>query len=371
MGKSKEIKIGEKFGKLTVIKEVEPNITPCGTKQRKFLCKCECGNEIITTMANLRNEYADCGCEKRYIRGKKRYYKGRLIESYLYTTYQGMIRRCSDHNFRQYKNYGERGICVCEEWENDFFSFYDWAIANGASEELTIDRVDNNGNYCPENCRWVDLITQANNTRHNHILNYNGESHTIKEWSRIVGCNESLIRHRLKYGKTIGQALGFEDMNYKCKPSSITYNGETHSIPEWSRITGIKSETIRCRLNDYGFKIGQALGYEPYEYKVGHKLLTYNGEALSPSEWSRRTGIPLRLITLRLSRGYSIEESLSTRRLKRTKTIIEYDNKNNFIREWNSAEEVAKFYNLSISAIHFNCRKNGTTRFGAKFRYKE
>lgn len=251
MARRKNIKQGDKFGMLTVIKEVAPNITPCGTKQRKFLCKCECGNETITTLANFRNKYADCGCTKRSIKGKTKIYKGKLIKLFLYTTYQGMIRRCYDKKLKSYRNYGARGIRVCEEWKCNFFAFYYWSIANGASEDLTIDRIDNDGNYEPTNCRWVTNQVQSNNKRTNRIIEYNGELHNVTEWATILGCKESLIRHRLDRDKrTIGQALGFEPIEYKCVIKYISYKGQTLNITQWSKKLGIARDTIRQRLQN-------------------------------------------------------------------------------------------------------------------------
>ena len=147
MSKKRIIKVGDRFGKLTIIKEVEPNITPSGTKQRKFLCKCECGNVVVRTSSIIRNQYANCGCDTTRHRDVTMMYKGRVIKKFLLTTYIGMKRRCYDVNLRQYKDYGGRGIIICDEWKNDFFSFYDWSIANGASKELTLDRRDNDGDY--------------------------------------------------------------------------------------------------------------------------------------------------------------------------------------------------------------------------------
>lgn len=202
----------------------------------------------------------EAGQEIKYgDRSKTITYKGRLIKRFLLTTFEGMKKRCYDTKFKQYKDYGGRGIAICEEWMNDFFSFYDWAITNGASKELTIDRKDNNGNYSPENCRWVDRITQANNARSNRILEYNGVSHTLAEWSRITGVSESAIRWRLdNMHVSVGQALGFVPINFKQMRQPLTFNGETLSIPQWSKKLGIKRWTIYSRIR-YGLPIEEVL----------------------------------------------------------------------------------------------------------------
>lgn len=107
-----------------------------------------------------------------------------------------MKERCYNQNRNSYCWYGAKGICVCDEWD-DFENFYDWSMNNGYSDELTIDRIDANGNYCPENCRWSTDREQANNRSTNRIIEYNGESHTLEEWSRITGIASSTIRMRL------------------------------------------------------------------------------------------------------------------------------------------------------------------------------
>lgn len=115
----------------------------------------------------------------------------------LYETWCGMKKRCYNAKDKRYDRYGGRGITICDEWRNDFKAFYDWAMANGYSEELTIDRIDVNGNYRPENCRWVDARVQQRNTTRNHFVTVHGETKTIAEWSEITGISQDVIKDRL------------------------------------------------------------------------------------------------------------------------------------------------------------------------------
>ena len=114
----------------------------------------------------------------------------------IYNSYRAMKQRCYNKNNIKYKDYGERGIKVCNEWLENPYNFYKWAIENGHKDNLTIDRINNYGDYEPSNCRWVDNYTQANNKRNNFNITYNGITKTIHEWSRIYNIGVGTIRYR-------------------------------------------------------------------------------------------------------------------------------------------------------------------------------
>lgn len=171
---------GRRFGRLLVLKEAGEN----KHKQVLWKCKCDCGKETEVITANLLSgKCQSCGCFREYnhkIHG--------MCYTRLNSIYRKMKERCLQVSNPRYKDYGGRGISVCDEWlgKDGFINFYNWAIENGYREDLTIDRIDVNGNYEPSNCRWADRITQGNNTRFNHWLTYNGETHTVAEWARIM-----------------------------------------------------------------------------------------------------------------------------------------------------------------------------------------
>lgn len=118
-----------------------------------------------------------------------------------------MKARCYNNNAPKYKHYGARGIYVCNDWKNSFTNFCDWAMENGYREGLTLDRVDVNGNYEPDNCRWTTMKQQAHNTRRNKNYIINGETHCLAEWCEILGLNHDTIRMRLYRGWPIEKAL--------------------------------------------------------------------------------------------------------------------------------------------------------------------
>ena len=165
----------------------------------KWVCQCDCGNIISVSGYDLRRNHSkSCGCLKHDGLANPSYKHG-LSGTKLYSSWTNTQRRCTDKTDKHYKNYGGRGIVICKEWD-DFKIFADWALNNGFKEGLTIDRIDNDGNYEPSNCRWVDRITQQNHRRVNQILEFNGVKHTLTEWSRIVGLNPGTIRSRIRLG---------------------------------------------------------------------------------------------------------------------------------------------------------------------------
>lgn len=193
--KMQPVQIGEKLGRLTVI--ADAGRTEQQTKL--FLCKCDCGKEKIVAGVRLRSgNVRSCGCLRSEVAAVKAKTHGES-KTRLYHIWQGIKKRCENPKSTGYQNYGGRGIVVCDEWQ-DFNNFYSWAMANGYSDDLSIDRIDLDGNYEPSNCRWADKNIQANNKRSNRIIEAYGEKHTVTEWANILGLNEGTIRSRLKRG---------------------------------------------------------------------------------------------------------------------------------------------------------------------------
>ena len=189
--------IGKRFGRLVVI---DLDHVDEKNKSTWWRCRCDCGNEIISYRGGLTSgDITSCGCFRReHIHEYGR--KHGLSRHPLYAVWAGMIQRCTNKNASNYERYGYRGITVCDEWQHNFKSFYDWAIKSGYESGSTLDRIDNDNGYYPENCRWVDRNIQQNNTRRNHIVTYEGETHSIAEWSRILKVNHETLRYRVNKG---------------------------------------------------------------------------------------------------------------------------------------------------------------------------
>lgn len=200
--------LGKRYGRLIVVEDT-------GKHQKGsslWLCKCDCGNLIQVTADNLqRGKTKSCGCLKKEVeKSGDNSRKHGMRESRMYTIWCGMKQRCFNPTQKGYKDYGGRGITVCDEWKNSFEKFRDWALSNGYSDDLSIDRIDNGGNYEPSNCRWENSLIQANNKRNNRILVAFGESHTLTEWSRITGISLNIIRRRLKKGLKLEDIITME-----------------------------------------------------------------------------------------------------------------------------------------------------------------
>lgn len=195
--------VGKRFGRLVVTHFICVN----KHKNKVWDCLCACGTHIQATTNQLQTGHTkSCGCLRKEV-ATCFFRKHSMKHTRLYNIWCGMHNRCQNPNNMDYSNYGGRGISFCNEWK-DFLPFYDWAISNGYTDKLTLDRIDTNANYCPENCRWVDRIVQGNNKRNNLYLTYNGETHTAAEWGRITGISRQVIRDRIKkYKWTVEKAL--------------------------------------------------------------------------------------------------------------------------------------------------------------------
>lgn len=125
----------------------------------------------------------------------------------LYGIWLGMRTRCNNPNHKDFKYYGQRGIKVCDEW-NNYLTFKKWSLEHGYADNLTLDRTDSDGDYCPDNCRWVTRIEQGRNRRSNHLLTYNGETKTMTEWSELSGISYGVLKARINsYGFSVEEAL--------------------------------------------------------------------------------------------------------------------------------------------------------------------
>lgn len=184
---------GQRFGRLTVLRFASKK-----NSNYYWLCKCDCGKETIVSKNHLSDGHTkSCGCFQREA-SKNFHTIHNMARTKIYSVWNGIKDRCLNNKKKNYKYYGGRGIKVCEEWKNDFLSFYNWAINNGYKEGLTIDRINNEGNYEPNNCRWATHKEQANNTRRNRYITYKGKRQSLANWCRELNIDYQITRGKLR-----------------------------------------------------------------------------------------------------------------------------------------------------------------------------
>lgn len=195
--------VGQKFGRLTVIRRSENS----ASGRTRWLCHCSCGTEkAVFATALVRGLTKSCGCLNDETR-KTASLKHGLRKHKLYSVWNDMKCRCRNKTHHAYKYYGARGITVCDEWLNDFQSFYDWSIANGYVPGLEIDRINNDKGYAPSNCRFTTCAEQSRNRNVCVLVMLNGVTRTVGEWAIIHGLKQSTVHGRLKRGWSIEESL--------------------------------------------------------------------------------------------------------------------------------------------------------------------
>lgn len=211
---------GNRYGKLLVESKAESK-----GGRTYWNCVCDCGNKKVVAGYHLTGgKIQSCGCYRLSQLRNKVTTHG-MSKTRIYHTWVHMKQRVTNENNKKYGIYGGRGIKLCSEWK-DFQGFYEWAMANGYRENLSIERIDVNGDYCPQNCTWIPLEKQAKNRRSNHYLTWNGETKTITEWGHSLGIKPSVIFTRVdRYGWDAERALTqkVRKSNVRRKERRISY----------------------------------------------------------------------------------------------------------------------------------------------------
>jgi hypothetical protein len=202
MGKERVNIIGNRYGRLVVL-SYSHNVG----YGKYFLCKCDCGKHVTVLKQSLTTgKQVSCGC----LKAERIANLNKLPDGYLRLgqIFHQMKNRCYNPSSNRYYRYGGRGIKICDEWLSDINTFRKWAIENGYNDSLTIDRIDVDGDYCPENCRWVSASEQGNNTSRTVAIEFNGKTQTMTQWANELGIPTSTLHNRIRvHGWSIERAL--------------------------------------------------------------------------------------------------------------------------------------------------------------------
>jgi hypothetical protein len=188
---------GQKFNKLTVIDRTANRVKPSGKQVAMWLCQCDCGKYVTVASGDLKSGHTkSCGC---IMKNNKNGVTHGMCHSRAYRSWRNMRDRCFNPKYKSYKDYGGRGITVCEKWLA-FEGFWE-DMYEGYADNLTLDRIDNDKNYEPGNCRWITNAEQQANKRCNHLIEINGEIKPLATWAKITNIKESTLFNREKAGK--------------------------------------------------------------------------------------------------------------------------------------------------------------------------
>ena len=250
-----EVKKGERYGRLTIIREVEP-AGSSHKRVRRFLCRCDCGNEIICRLPNLKSGTTkSCGCYRKFVSSNRRDCH-HLKNTRIYRIWCGMKRRCYNKHNEHFDRYGGRGIIVCDEWKTDFMNFYDWAMSNGYDDKLSIDRINNEGNYEPSNCRWANQKQQIVNSTAAIKCSLGGNIVSLSDIADILGVSFKRIR-RIVYMLNNGYDMN-EILSLSKKDDSFMFAEETDAEkkmivnlkPKFDELKPFDKVVVRCSEAD-------------------------------------------------------------------------------------------------------------------------
>lgn len=223
-----------------------------------------------------------------------------------YQIWSGMKKRCYNPKSNRYYCYGGRGIKVCDEWLHDFKAFYDWANANGWKEGLTIERIDVNGDYCPENCMWITRSEQMKNTSRSIRIEFDGRCMGLHEWAEETGIEYGTLLGRYRSGWTPERILTTPIRWSNNAPRLYEWNGVEKTLKEWSEQYDMNYGTLRARVKR-GMTIEEAIktSTDPNRYE------TYEGITKTITEWAEQYGLNRDTLDYRLRSGISMEEALN------------------------------------------------------------
>ncbi|MGL5925567.1 hypothetical protein [Chroococcidiopsis sp.] len=288
------IQSGDVFGKLTAIRFVEMK------PHAKWEFNCgHCQSNFITFLNSVKRGHTkSCGCLVRSQNG--------LSQTKEFKIWDMMKRRCNDPKNKSFNDYGGRGIKVCDSWLESFEIFLK-DMGEAPTKEHSLDRINVNGDYCPENCKWSTRTEQNRNRRDSIYLTLNGKTEHIAQWAFELGIDYFTLMGRYKKGWSHEDILTkpLREIKYT-KNSVVEYNGETKTIEEWAKLKGVNTRIILRRLSENGWSVEKAIETKidksnpAYLPQTEIKPITYNGETKTWQQWADACNIPRRIFRRRL-----------------------------------------------------------------------
>jgi hypothetical protein len=276
-----------------------------------YECRCSCGTiKDVRGYTLTGGRSRSCGClrNETTIRTKTTHGKAKKYDrAPEYQVWAGMKNRCSDPKSDRWMRYGGRGIRVCERWLDSFENFYaDMGDRPGPGYQ--IDRIDNDGNYEPGNCRWVTRLVNANNKESSRMIEFQGKVQSLSSWARQVGLTKGALETRLNAGWSVARALTEPTGALKKNTVFMEHEGRKLPLQDWAKITGIPMATLHNRLRA-GWSDGRALT-TPTDRA---RRVDWNGQTRTIGEWAKITGLPRSLLHQRLGpMGWPVQKALTT-----------------------------------------------------------
>jgi hypothetical protein len=296
MPKKIELIEGQEFGNLIVVDYYGKS--PHGKSMWNF--KCKLCNSVTPKIVNnvICGQPDSCGC-KQYDNCATTH---GMTGTKVYRTWLGIRNRCNNSNDESYKDYGARGIKVCERW-NNFENFY-IDMGEPIDEKLTIERKDNNGDYCPENCVWTTRKRQNNNKRNNTFITYNNKTQTLSDWADELGIESRTLWYRYQNFNNLDDVFNPKVIYHPIR--LIKYNGKEQSVSAWAKEIGVSKPVILRRLNN-GATPEEALA--PLDKEIySEQMITYNGKTQNVADWAKELNMRYSTIYRRLKQGKTPEE---------------------------------------------------------------
>lgn len=276
-----------------------------------------------------------------------------------YKAWEDMKQRCYNKSNKAYKNYGDRGIGVCDKWKNSFSNF-NRDMGPRPSKGWWLERVNNDEGYSPENCKWATAKEQANNRRDNINVEFCGRTRTVTEWAESLGLSPQKVLMRIYKGWEPLEALELKETDKIIENRPIEFNGEKLSLLEWCKKLGLKGSTLRNRLKR-GWSLKKALTPNVQKRKTSYEL---NGISKPLNKWCEEYKVGYNKVKSRISMGWSIEEALeitkrdSSEWIKKSKIsiILEHNGQTRTLSEW------ARIQGLKESTVYARTNKLGWSR---------